>query len=121
MPQFASDSNGTIARFRQAALIGENWRQSTNAISKGTAFVPGASSGTEQRLKELSINHAAPLSRSETYVEAVQTASLHFLSGMLSTEGRMAKLNGRVGAEIYVEVGRKAAQLAVLEAIVEVE
>jgi hypothetical protein len=33
----------------------------------------------------------------------------------------MAKLDGRVGAEIDVEVGRKAAQRAALEAIVEVE
>ncbi len=42
-------------------------------------------------------------------MEAVQTASLHLLSGMLSTEGPMAKLVEGVGAEIDVEVGRKAA------------
>jgi len=50
-------------------------------------------------------------------VEAVQTGNLLFLSGMLPTEGRVAKFIGRVGAELDVESGRKAAYLAGLNAL----
>ena len=44
----------------------------------------------------------------------MQTGNLLFLTGMLPTEGRAAKLTGRVGAELDVEAGRKAAQLAAI-------
>ena len=44
----------------------------------------------------------------------MQTGNLLFLTGMLPTEGREAKFTGRVGAEIDVETGRKAAYLAAL-------
>jgi len=47
----------------------------------------------------------------------VQTGNLLFLSGMLPTEGRSAKFIGRVGAELDVETGRKAAYLAGLNAL----
>jgi enamine deaminase RidA (YjgF/YER057c/UK114 family) len=52
-----------------------------------------------------------------TYAEAVQTGNLLFLTGMLPTEGRAAKFIGRVGAELDVEAGRKAAHLAALNAL----
>src|SRR6202042_1522361 len=52
-----------------------------------------------------------------SYVEAGQTGNLLFLSGMLPTEGRGAKFVGRVGAELDVEAGRKAARLAALNAL----
>ncbi len=64
----------------------------------------------EQRLKELGITLPAPPEPFGSYVEAVQTGNLLFLSGMLPTEGRGAKFVGRVGAELDVEAGRKAAQ-----------
>ncbi len=70
--------------------------------------------GAEQRLKELGIKLPAPPEPFGTYVEAVQTGNLLFLSGMLPTEGHEAKFIGRVGAEIDVEAGRKAAHLAAL-------
>jgi enamine deaminase RidA (YjgF/YER057c/UK114 family) len=44
----------------------------------------------------------------------VQTGNLLFLTGMLPTEGRAAKFIGRVGAELDVDTGRKAAYLAAL-------
>jgi enamine deaminase RidA (YjgF/YER057c/UK114 family) len=66
----------------------------------------------EQRLKALGIQLPAPPEPLGSYVEAVQTGSLLFLSGMLPTEGRKAKFIGRVGAELDVEAGRKAAYLA---------
>src|SRR5205814_4959369 len=73
--------------------------------------------GAEQRLIELGIKLPAPPEPFGTYVEAVQTGNLLFLSGMLPTEGRVAKFIGRVGAELDVETGRKAAYVAGLNAL----
>src|SRR5438874_12025942 len=61
----------------------------------------------EQRLKELGIKLPAPSEPFGTYVEAVQTGNLLFLSGMLPTEGHGAKFIGRVGAELDVEGGAR--------------
>src|SRR5690349_11385545 len=71
----------------------------------------------EQRLKELDIRLPAPSEPFGSYVEAVQTGNLLFLSGMLPTEGREAKFIGRVGAELDVETGRQAAHLAALNVL----
>src|ERR1700693_5645756 len=71
----------------------------------------------EQRLKELGIKLPAPPEPFGTYVEAVQTGNLLFLSGMLPTEGLGAKFIGRVGAELDVEAGRAAARLAALNGL----
>src|SRR5258708_5001127 len=71
----------------------------------------------EQRLKELGIDLPAPPEPFGIYAEAVQTGNLLFLTGMLPTEGRGAKFVGRVGAELDVEAGRKAARLAALNAL----
>jgi enamine deaminase RidA (YjgF/YER057c/UK114 family) len=71
----------------------------------------------EQRLKDLGIDLPTPPQPFGTYVEAVQTGNLLFLSGMLPTEGRVAKFIGRVGAELDVETGRKAAYVAGLNAL----
>jgi enamine deaminase RidA (YjgF/YER057c/UK114 family) len=71
----------------------------------------------EQRLNELGIELPAPPEPFGIYAEAVQTGHLLFLTGMLPTEGRAAKFIGRVGAELDVETGRKAAYLAALNAL----
>ena len=71
----------------------------------------------EQRLKELGIELPAPPEPFGIYVEAVQTSNLLFLTGMLPTQGREAKFIGRVGAELDVNAGRKAAELAALNAL----
>jgi enamine deaminase RidA (YjgF/YER057c/UK114 family) len=71
----------------------------------------------EQRLRELGIRLPAPPQPFGTYAEAVQTGNLLFLTGMLPTEGRVAKFVGRVGAELDVEAGRKAAYLAALNVL----
>jgi enamine deaminase RidA (YjgF/YER057c/UK114 family) len=73
--------------------------------------------GAEERLRELGIKLPAPPEPFGTYVEAVQTGNLLFLTGMLPTEGRVAKFVGRVGAELDVEAGRKAAYLAALNVL----
>lgn len=71
----------------------------------------------EQRLKKLGIKLPAPPEPFGTYVEAVLTGNLLFLTGMLPTEGRAAKFVGRIGLELDVETGRKAAHLAALNAL----
>jgi enamine deaminase RidA (YjgF/YER057c/UK114 family) len=71
----------------------------------------------EHRLKELGIKLPVPPQPFGTYVEAVQAGNLLFLSGMLPTEGREAKFVGRIGAELDVEAGRKAAHLAALNGL----
>jgi enamine deaminase RidA (YjgF/YER057c/UK114 family) len=73
--------------------------------------------GPERRLKELSIELPAPPEPFGSYVEAVQTGNLLFLSGMLPTEGHAAKVVGRVGAELDVEAGRQAARVAALNVL----
>jgi enamine deaminase RidA (YjgF/YER057c/UK114 family) len=72
----------------------------------------------EQRLEELGIKLPVPPEPFGTYAEAVQTGNLLFLSGMLPTEGRGTKFIGRLGAEVDVEAGRKAAHLAALNVLV---
>jgi enamine deaminase RidA (YjgF/YER057c/UK114 family) len=71
----------------------------------------------ELRLKELGIKLPPPPEPFGTYVEAVQTGNLLFLTGMLPTQGRVAKFIGRLGAELDVEAGRYAAHLATLNAL----
>ncbi len=83
-----------------------------------TQPITGASSpSAEQRLRELQVELPAPPEPFGTYAEAVQTGDLLFLTGMLPTEGRAAKFLGRVGAELDVETGRKAAHLAALNVL----
>ena len=90
-----------------------------NATSKGQEIKRDGSrtARAERRLKELGIQLPAPPEPFGTYVEAVQSGNLLFLSGMLPTEGHRAKFIGRVGAELDVEAGRKAAHLAALNVL----
>lgn len=88
--------------------------------SRGTILKTLKDSGrssAEQRLKELGIKLPAPPEPFGTYVEAVQTGNLLFLTGMLPTEDHGAKYIGRVGAELDVDAARKAAHLAALNAV----
>ncbi|HET7109159.1 MAG TPA: RidA family protein [Candidatus Acidoferrum sp.] len=68
-------------------------------------------------MRELGITLPSPPQPFGTYAEAVQAGNLLFLSGMLPTEGRAAKFIGRVGAELDVEAGRKAARIAALNSL----
>jgi len=68
-------------------------------------------------LQELGIQLPTPPEPFGIYAEAVQTGNLLFLTGMLPTVGREAKLIGRVGAELDLEAGQKAARLATLNAL----
>jgi hypothetical protein len=89
----------------------------TNAKTQMTTGGGSRPSSAEHRLNELGIKLPAPPAPFGIYVEAVRTGNLLFLSGMLPTEGHSAKFVGRVGAELDVEVGRKAARLAALNVL----
>jgi enamine deaminase RidA (YjgF/YER057c/UK114 family) len=71
----------------------------------------------EQRLKELGIGLPPPPEPLGAYVEAVRAGSLLFLSDTLPVEGGAPTLLGRIGGELSVEDGRRAARLAALNAI----
>jgi len=90
---------------------------STNAKTQMASREGSRPAGTEQRLKELGIELPAPPEPFGTYTEAVQTGNLLFLTGMMPTEGRSARFIGRVGAELDVQTGFKAARLAALSAL----
>src|ERR1700737_2872774 len=88
-----------------------------NSKEQMVTRVGSRQASAEQRLKQLGITLPAPTEPFGAYVEAVQTGNLLFLSGMLPTEGHGAKFIGRVGAELDVEAGRKAAHLAELNVL----
>ena len=75
------------------------------------------SDGPECRLKSLGIQLPAPPTPFGTYVEAVLTGDLLFLTGMLPVEGHQPKYLGRLGQELDVAAGRDAARTAVLSGL----
>ncbi|WP_158787597.1 RidA family protein [Granulicella sp. L46] len=76
-----------------------------------------AQSGAEDRLQDLGIQLPAPPTPFGTYVEALQTGNLLFLSGMLPVVDHKAKYLGRLGRELDLEAGRDAAYTAALGAL----
>ena len=87
---------------------------SKNKILSGDGFHLATA---EQRLIELGIKLPEPPEPFGIYAEAVRTGNLLFLTGMLPTVGREAKFIGRIGAELDVEAGHKAARVAALNAL----
>jgi enamine deaminase RidA (YjgF/YER057c/UK114 family) len=71
----------------------------------------------ERRLKDLGIELPSAPTPFGSYVEAVQTGNLLFLSGMLPVVNHKPKYIGRVGKEFDVEAGRDAAYTATLSAL----
>ena len=71
----------------------------------------------ESRLMDLGIRLPAPPTPFGTYVEAVQTGNLLFLSGMLPVVDHKPKYLGRLGKELDTEAGRDAAYTAALSAL----
>ena len=71
----------------------------------------------EQRLREMRIKLPTPPQPSVATWNPCRWGRLLFLSGMLPTERRTAKFIGRVGAELDVIAGGKAACLATLNAL----
>jgi enamine deaminase RidA (YjgF/YER057c/UK114 family) len=71
----------------------------------------------ERRLQDLGIQLPAAPTPFGTYVEAVQTGNLLFLSGMLPVVNHKPKYLGRLGKELDIEAGRDAAYTAALSAL----
>jgi enamine deaminase RidA (YjgF/YER057c/UK114 family) len=80
---------------------------------------PGTSQtgDAERRLQELGIELPAAPTPFGSYVEAVQTGNLLFLSGMLPVVDHKPKYIGRVGKELDQEAARDAAYTAGLGAL----
>jgi enamine deaminase RidA (YjgF/YER057c/UK114 family) len=79
--------------------------------------VAAPAAGAEQRLKDLGLVLPPPPTPFGAYVEAVRIGKLLFLSGMLPVIDRKPQYVGRLGGELSVEDGRKAAELATLSAM----
>jgi len=75
------------------------------------------SSSAEQRLTQLGIELPAPPQPFGVYVESALSGNLLFLTGMMPTEGHTAKFLGRIGVELDVAAGYKAARLAAINAL----
>ncbi|WP_263355097.1 RidA family protein [Acidicapsa acidisoli] len=71
----------------------------------------------ERRLQELGIQLPAAPTPFGTYVEALQTGNLLFLTGMLPVVDHKPKYLGRLGKELDVDAGRDAAYTAALSAL----
>jgi enamine deaminase RidA (YjgF/YER057c/UK114 family) len=71
----------------------------------------------ERRLQELGIQLPVAPTPFGTYVEAVQTGNLLFLSGMLPVIDHKPKYLGRLGKELDAEAGRDAVYTAALNAL----
>jgi enamine deaminase RidA (YjgF/YER057c/UK114 family) len=102
-----------------ASMVAEHGAKSMNTDSKDKlSGVDSPRPATaEQRRRELGIKLPTPPAPFGIYAEAVQTGNLLFLTGMLPTVGREAKFIGRIGAELDVEAGHKAARVAALNAL----
>jgi enamine deaminase RidA (YjgF/YER057c/UK114 family) len=73
--------------------------------------------GVERRLQDLDIQLPSAPTPFGTYVEAIQTGNLLFLSGMLPVVDHKTKYVGRLGKELDAEQGRDAAYTAALSAL----
>ena len=72
---------------------------------------------TTDRLTKAGIELPPAVTPFGPYVPAVQTGNLLFLSGMLPTVGHTPKFVGRVGKELNIEQGCKAAYAAALNVL----
>jgi enamine deaminase RidA (YjgF/YER057c/UK114 family) len=72
---------------------------------------------TEQRVKDLGIALPPPPPALGAYVDSVQVGNLLYMSGVLPVEGGVPQFLGRIGAELSIEDGRRAARLAALNAL----
>ena len=80
----------------------------------GSGSLPGK---TESRLLDLGIQLPAAPTPFGSYVEAVQTGNLLFLSGMLPVLDHKPKYLGRLGKEVDTEAGRDAVRTAAVNAL----
>jgi enamine deaminase RidA (YjgF/YER057c/UK114 family) len=75
------------------------------------------SSNADGQLEDLGIELPGAPTPFGSYVEALQTGNLLFLSGMLPVVNHKPKYVGRLGKELDTEAGRDAAYTAALSAL----
>jgi enamine deaminase RidA (YjgF/YER057c/UK114 family) len=80
----------------------------------GKGSQPGSA---ERRLQELGVQLPAAPTPFGSYVEALQTGNLLFLSGMLPVADHKPKYLGRLGKELDADMGRDAVRTAALGAL----
>jgi enamine deaminase RidA (YjgF/YER057c/UK114 family) len=80
-------------------------------------MVTRMSTSAEQRLGEFDIALPSPPTPFGAYVEAARIGNLLFLSGMLPVVGHEPQYVGRVGGARSAEDGRRAAEIACLNAL----
>jgi enamine deaminase RidA (YjgF/YER057c/UK114 family) len=83
-------------------------------VVAGSGSLPGK---TESRLLDLGIQLPAAPTPFGSYVEAVQTGNLLFLSGMLPVLDHKPNYLGRLGKEVDTEAGRDAVRTAAVNAL----
>lgn len=76
-----------------------------------------SAAGPEQRLSELGIVLPSPPTPLGAYVEAVRIRNLVFFSGMLPVVEHKPQSIGRLGGELTLEDGRRAAATATLNGL----
>src|SRR5580692_11203541 len=89
-------------------------KKETGASQESKGLLPA---GAERRLQDLGIQLPAAPAPFGSYVEAVQTGNLLFLSGMLPVIDHKPKYLGRLGKELDAEAGRDAAYTAALNVL----
>ena len=72
---------------------------------------------TEDRLALAGVALPPAVTPFGPYLPAVQTGNLLFLSGMLPTVGHQLKFQGRIGKELNLDQGRRAAYAAALNVL----
>ena len=73
--------------------------------------------GYEQKLKELGLELPEAPTPVATYVPAVRTGDLLFLSGVLPMRKGQVAFSGKLGRDLTVSQGAEAAQVAILNAL----
>jgi len=84
---------------------------------KNALRADGSLLGAEGRMKDLNIELPAPPTPFGSYVEALQTGSLLYLSGMLPVVDHKPAYVGTIGLELDMTAGRDAARTAALGAL----
>lgn len=73
--------------------------------------------GADARVQELGLDLPAPFPPAGTYVSAVRTGDLLVLGGHIPISADNQVVLGKLGDDLDVEAGRKAARLAALSAL----
>ena len=103
-------AEASVSRCSQEAPSSDNVRGIVMSRNRTNA-------SAEQRLLALDIDLPRAPVPLGAYVEAIQTGNLLFLSGTLPVEGGIPKFLGRIGGELSVDEGRRAARLAAINAL----